>query len=218
MNQPENTSPEKKAIILFLKRPIAGKVKTRLAQTTGAEKALRIYESLVHLTIDAASRSGADVFAFMHEAGPTGFLFPARFKVKVQQGANLGERMAHAFQEVFALGYEQLIIIGSDCPQMSPEVLKEAFRYLTAAPVVIGPAADGGYYLLGMRGYVPGIFGLKQWSHSGVFAETQQILQQKRMGYALLPELSDLDTEADYRRLKRYLSDLREVSEKKAGQ
>lgn len=208
MNQPGSTSPEKKALILFLKRPVAGRVKTRLAQTTGREKALRVYRALVRSTVEAAARSGADVFAFMDSPGDPGFVFPADFRVKVQRGETLGERMSQAFQEVFAEGYGKVVIIGSDCPQMSSEVLEDAFRYLNAAPVVIGPASDGGYYLLGMTVYVPGIFALSQWSHAGVLAETLRILQGKRTGHALLPELSDLDTEADFERLKHWLTEL----------
>ena len=217
MNQPGSTSPEKKGLILFLKRPVAGRVKTRLAQTTGPEMALRVYAALVRRTVEAAARSGADVFAFMDTPGDPGFVFPADFRVKVQRGETLGERMAQAFQEVFAEGYGKVVIIGSDCPQMSPEVLGEAFRYLNAAPVVIGPAADGGYYLLGMTTYVPGIFALSGWSHAGVLAETLQILQGKRTGYALLPELSDLDTEADFERLKHWLPETESAGEQHPG-
>lgn len=217
MNQPGSTSPEKKALILFLKRPVAGRVKTRLAKTTGPEKVLRVYAALVRRTVEAAARSGADVFAFMDSPGDPGFVFPADFRVKVQQGTELGERMAQAFQEVFTEGYGKVVIIGSDCPQMSPGVLGEAFRYLNAAPVVIGPAADGGYYLLGMTAYVPGIFALSRWSHSGVLAETLRILQGKRTGYALLAELSDLDTEADFERLKHWLPETESAGGQRPG-
>ncbi|MCH8487204.1 MAG: TIGR04282 family arsenosugar biosynthesis glycosyltransferase [Candidatus Cyclonatronum sp.] len=205
MMQPGNTSPPKKALIVFLKPPVKGRVKTRLARSVGEEQALAVYRAMVQLTLKAADESGAEVFAYMSESGDPGFAMPAGFRLRVQQGETLGLRMENAFKEVFEEGFGKVLIIGSDCPQMSPAVLGEAYRYLDAAPVVAGPATDGGYFLLGMTALVPGIFELARWSHAQVLDETLAILQRKRVGYALMSELSDLDDAQDLRRLSHLL-------------
>lgn len=205
MMQPGNTSPEKKALIVFLKPPVKGRVKTRLARSVGEQQALAVYRALVQLTLKAADESGAEVFAYMSESGDPGFAMPAGFRLRVQRGETLGLRMENAFKEVFEEGFGKVLIIGSDCPQMSPAVLWQAYRYLDAAPVVVGPATDGGYFLLGMTAFVPGIFDLARWSHAQVLDETLAILQRKRVGYALMSELSDLDDAQDLRRLSHLL-------------
>lgn len=112
-------------------------------------------------------------------------------------GADLGERMSNAFEIVLGNDSGKAVIIGSDCPEMSTEVLEEAFRALDASDVVLGPATDGGYYLLGMRRFVPELFRDKQWSTPSVLTDTLSDAQRLGLSVRLLPALSDLDDEAD---------------------
>jgi rSAM/selenodomain-associated transferase 1 len=109
--------------------------------------------------------------------------------------------MHEAFRRGFAAGYGPIVIIGSDCPEVNPALLEEAFRQLASFPVVLGPATDGGYYLLGMNYLVESLFRDKPWSTPSVLAETVADLQRASIPYALLPVLSDVDEAADLDRL-----------------
>jgi rSAM/selenodomain-associated transferase 1 len=114
-----------------------------------------------------------------------------------QKGPDLGERMAHAFAWAFVHGYEEVIIIGSDCAELKYELLNEAFEKLKQYDAVIGPAKDGGYYLLGLKEVFAPVFINKQWSTDTVFAETLQDLEEAGKSVYQLPVLSDIDTMAD---------------------
>jgi hypothetical protein len=105
--------------------------------------------------------------------------------------------MHEAFRQGFTAGYAPILIIGSDCPGISPALLEDAFRQLESFPVVLGPAVDGGYYLLGMNYLVESLFRNKPWSTPAVLAQTVADLQRADIPYALLPVLSDVDEAAD---------------------
>ncbi len=142
-------SSHQNALIIFARKPVLGKVKTRLAATIGDEHALRIYIRLLTHTHEVAMQSGADVHVFLTELPAD--LFWQDFMLDLQSDGDLGKWMHHAFTQLFTAGYQAIVIVGSDCPDLQPTHIHQAFSALISHDVVIGPAANGGYYLLGMR-------------------------------------------------------------------
>ena len=119
------------------------------------------------------------------------------FQKHLQKGVHLGERMQAAFQLAFEQ-HSKVIIIGSDCASLDTQLIESAFNQLDEHPFVIGPAKDGGYYLLGMNAFYPSLFENIAWSTETVLPSTIQRIQALNKSYALLPELSDIDFEEDW--------------------
>lgn len=183
-------------LIIFYKNPELGKVKTRLAATVGEEMAFAVYLRLVAHTREVVSAVPADKVVYYAQA----IDFEDQWKnveKAIQKGADLGERMLHAFQESFALGYQSVCIIGTDCWQLEQKHVQEAFQQLHTHDVVIGPAIDGGYYLLGMKQLHVSLFQNKVWSSDAVFEQTRQDIKSLHLRDHLLPPLSDVDEEKD---------------------
>jgi uncharacterized protein len=188
------------ALIIFVRNPELGKVKTRLAASIGDTKTLDIYTYLLQHTYEVADSIYADKFIFYTDAINENDLWNDYYKL-VQSNGDLGERMEKAFQFVFNLGYTSACIIGSDCLDLNKEILNQAFSNLKNNDVVIGPAADGGYYLLGMNTVENPLFENKKWSTNSVFESTINDCKNKNLTYHLLETLTDIDTEDD---LKKY--------------
>ncbi len=190
----------KEQIIVFIKNPEVGKVKTRLAKTIGNEKALGIYLKLVDHTIKEIEKSGLQSHLFFSEKIDHSYVGQ---NFSVQFGDDLGERMNAAFQECFANEKNKVIIIGTDCPGISSEILQKAFKSLDTNEVVIGPALDGGYYLLGMKKMHRELFANMKWSTDYVYNETIKRLNKLQLTYQELEILRDLDNEEDLRALSK---------------
>ena len=189
----------KNALIIFVRKPELGKVKTRLAATVGHEKALDIYKELLLHTFTVAQSVNADKHVFYHGEIQENDCWNAEgFTKHLQVDADLGGKMRHAFETVFALNYERYVIIGSDCLQLTAGIIEDAFASLDQRDTVIGPARDGGYYLLGMRQMYPFLFENIEWSTAHVFAATMACLERHALKPGLLPALIDVDTEADW--------------------
>ena len=118
-----------------------------------------------------------------------------------QQGSDLGERMDNAIRHLLSRGTEKAVITGADIPDLSCDIIMQAFKILDHVDVVIGPAVDGGYYLVGMKSPMTELFRNVSWSTGNVFSETVKILQRSGKSYGVLPILSDLDTIADLDRV-----------------
>ncbi|MDX5437648.1 MAG: TIGR04282 family arsenosugar biosynthesis glycosyltransferase, partial [Pontibacter sp.] len=116
---------------------------------------------------------------------------------RVQPTGDLGKKMQKAFAAAFLEGYISVVIIGSDCLQLTPDIINRAYKELETHDVVIGPALDGGYYLLGMNCLYPQLFQNKRWSTEHVFPDTIHDLQRLHLSYTLLPHLSDIDHAED---------------------
>jgi uncharacterized protein len=189
----------KPLLMLFVKNPVLGKVKARLAVSIGAEMALEIYQRLLFYTAKITASVSVPKLVFYSDFIPeSDNSFPdSYFQKTLQKGENLGERMKNAFASTFAEGFEPVIIIGSDCPQITPDILLKAFESLAQNDAVIGPATDGGYYLLGMKRLIPEVFEHKSWSTDTVLPDTLADLDKLRLTYTLLPTLSDIDEEKD---------------------
>ncbi len=199
------------ALIIFVKNPVPGKVKTRLESGLGSDKTLSVYRRLIALTLREAAGCDADVYIYFGSEIPVNTALPDGFRARVQQTGALGKRMTSAFLELFAEGYERICIIGSDCPQLRTRHIDEAFQALETCDVAIGPASDGGYYLMGMRADHTRIFGLESWSHESVYSQTLALIHQNKLSYAQLEQLSDLDEADDYKRLSHHLEGLQPV-------
>ncbi len=191
------------AIIIFGRYPHPGKVKTRLASSIGDDTAAEFYRLcaehtfrqltpfLSHSSIFFYCADSED-FSLTHE-----WVTPYRFTTEIQSGSTLGERMRSAFDSAFQTGAKQVIIIGTDAPDISSEVLQTSVAALENADIVIGPALDGGYYLLGMKQPNKDLFGDIPWSTDTVFQATIEKAQSHHLTTQLLPVLTDIDTLED---------------------
>jgi uncharacterized protein len=189
---------QKQALLIFQKNAERGKVKTRLAHTVGADEALRIYHLLTTHTHEVAKEVAAAKWLFYSNYYEADFENNHDYEIRVQRGDDLGQRMCNAFADVFAAGCDAAVIIGTDCPCLTPAILREAFSALELYDVVAGPAADGGYYLLGMKRLYATLFNGKNWSTDTVLADTLRDAQVLGLMAYQLPVLSDVDTEQDW--------------------
>ncbi|HEX8504268.1 MAG TPA: TIGR04282 family arsenosugar biosynthesis glycosyltransferase [Hymenobacter sp.] len=189
-------------LLVFARVPELGRVKTRLAETLGAGEALRVYCDLLARTRAAVLGVAATKTLWLAGDSLTAsacFEGWTGFAQRPQAAGDLGQRMHRAFADAFAAGATSAVVIGTDCPELTPGHLQEAFRQLARHDVVVGPAQDGGYYLLGMRTLVPDFFRNKPWSTDAVLAETLADANRLGLRVAQLPTLSDVDTAADLR-------------------
>lgn len=198
------------AIIIFQKNLILGKVKTRLAATVGNQQALEIYRGLVDFTYRKAMEvKDADIWVFFSESFEE---IDENFQehitaTMVQEGIDLGARMHNAFSTIFGMGYSKAFLIGTDCPEISPKILETALDSLKKHEVVIGPALDGGYYLIGMKKVLPQLFCQMPWSTDIVLPTTLEKINNDLLSHYLLPVLSDIDTKEDWLKFETLISD-----------
>ena len=186
-------------IMVFVRNPELGRVKTRLAKTIGDQAALEIYEILSKHTAKIISEIDSDKLIFYSEKIQDNDIWTViNCKKQIQTKGDLGQKMLDAFQYGFSLGYKKIIIIGSDLYSLRPKHIESAFEQLENYDVVIGPALDGGYYLLGLNSVIPEIFKQKQWSTSSILKDTLSDL--KKFNVNLLKPLNDIDTYEDLKK------------------
>jgi rSAM/selenodomain-associated transferase 1 len=186
----------KTVVLVFAKAPQIGKVKTRLGKRIGMEQSHWVYLQLLKQTAQALRKSKIETVLFenqTHKTLHTTFEY-ARY-YQIQKGKDLGEKMKNAFQWAFKQGYEKVLIIGSDLWTLDENTLLKAQRTLVQSDFVIGPAYDGGYYLLGMKEPTPALFENKNWSTDTVLKET--LLDIKDKSVVLLDKKNDIDTLED---------------------
>lgn len=199
-----------RALMLFARVPIPGQVKTRLASAVSLEDAARLYEAFLQDLVARFRRPEFDLRVYLAPdvAIMPPDLFPNDVQVHLQRGDDLGTRMLRAFVETFAAGYEHVVIIGSDHPTLPSEFVQQAFDALDEPfQIVIGPATDGGYYLLGMNELYPFLFQEMAYSHARVFAETLERAGRSDAGLTILPPWYDVDAPAALMQLMRDLED-----------
>ena len=193
-------TPEK--LIVFVKAPQIGAVKTRLAESIGAAAACAAYRQLVAVLLERLRTLPEVELRFT----PDGAIDEIRSWVKhgwtcQPQGAGtLGDRLQIAFAASFAVSARRVVIIGSDCPSVRPEDIRRAWAALLTHDVVLGPATDGGYWLIGLRQPQSGLFEGISWSTDSVFADTIVRARNAELRVEILRELEDVDTEEDWRR------------------
>ena len=197
-------------LIIFTRNPELGKCKTRLAATIGDQAALEIYKFLLEHTVGITQ----DVIAskqvyYSEEIWHNDIWDPKVYDKKLQQGEGLGTRMQRALEDGFKEGFDRVVIIGSDLFDMETEDIEMAFSALKTNDFVIGPAQDGGYYLLGMSRLKEALFRNKKWGTATVFQDTLTDLEGESV--LLLPERNDVDVYEDIRDIdefRKYLTHL----------
>ncbi|MBB1286018.1 TIGR04282 family arsenosugar biosynthesis glycosyltransferase [Flavisolibacter sp. BT320] len=187
----------KEALLIFAKNLVPGKVKTRLAATIGNDRAFAVYKQLLHHTAAVTRRLPVDKLVFYSDFIEEADCWKGAFQKHLQNGASLGERMENAFVVAFNKGYEKVVIIGTDIPALDEEIIRAAFDALNQIDVVIGPANDGGYFLLGMKTNHPGLFHNIEWSTSAVYSATVSKIKERELTYHCLPTFTDVDEEKD---------------------
>ena len=186
------------ALIIFVRHPELGKVKTRLAATIGNENALKVYKLLLQHTYDLIKYLPLPVYVYYTSEIIADDLWYGNNIIKKQQkGNDLGEKMSNAFKEVFSNGHKKVVIIGSDCYELTTEIINESINALYNNETVIGPAKDGGYYLLGMKAPFKNVFENIEWSTATVFKKTMEMFSENNISVSVLIELNDVDTEDD---------------------
>ncbi len=189
-------------LLVFARVPALGRVKSRLAAGIGEPAALAVYQELLAITRAAIVASGVPATVWLADtAGPNPTATEAQewaeLTCRCQPSGDLGQRMTAAFAAAFAAGAGRVAIIGTDCPGLRAEHLLQAVGLLNDHDVVLGPATDGGYYLLGLRQPQPELFQNKTWSTASVLTDTQADAHRLGLRVALLPALRDVDTAED---------------------
>ncbi|CAI2717962.1 TIGR04282 family arsenosugar biosynthesis glycosyltransferase [Nitrospina watsonii] len=198
----------KKALILFARDPELGKVKTRLQSSLDAETTYRLYlRILADSVAKVCAVEGVDRFIGVYPSHQSGFfdavVASGRAQTFPQEGDDLGMRMRHAFEHRFAEGYETVVIIGSDSPTLPAAYIRQALD--SDRDAMLGPSADGGYYLIGMNRRVTDVFEGVRWGSGHVLTETLARLKAAEAGLTLLPVWYDVDRPEDLRFLKTHL-------------
>ena len=191
-------NPQESLLIIFTRNPELGKCKTRLAASVGDETALAIYVFLLEhtQTVTASLQVDKEVHYSDH-IGEDDLWDPEVYQKKMQWGDDLGVRMHHAIEAGLEAGYKRIVLIGSDLYDLSTSDLQQAFNALNTHEVVLGPAEDGGYYLLGMTRLIPEVFEKKAWGTATVLKDTLANLTEKNTH--LLATKNDVDTLEDIR-------------------
>lgn len=191
-----NLVDTKNLLLIFTRNPEMGKCKTRLAATIGDEAALNIYNYLLRHTVDITQNLSVEKQVwYTEEIWENDVWDSTIFNKKLQQGSDLGERMAHGFLEGFERGFEKIVIIGSDMIDLDQNTIENAFIALNDSDFVVGPAEDGGYYLLGIKKWIPNLFKNKDWGKNTVFNDTMTDLKDEKTH--LLNTRNDIDLYGD---------------------
>ena len=197
----------KNLIITFTRNPELGKVKSRLAKSIGEVSALEVYIKLLEHTKNVLKDLDCDKAVYYSVKIRDNDIWDSKIFQKHQQfGDDLGERMQNAFENGFKKGYEKIIIVGSDLYDLNTKIIKEAFQQLENNDTVIGPAEDGGYYLLGMKTMHSSVFEIENWGTETVYKQTISKLNNKSV--YVLEILNDIDYVEDlkpYEAFKSYI-------------
>ena len=194
-------------VAVFARAPAAGEAKTRLIPLLGADGAARLHADLVRHAIRIAVEAGVGPVELWCAPDCDDGLFVelgsvSGVRLREQRGSDLGQRMAFAFDAALSEN-ARLVVIGSDCPALTPQVLREAAHFLDTHEAVIAPAEDGGYVLVGLSGSVPGLFKGIAWGGATVMGETRARLARAGTKWKELQTLWDIDRPEDYARLER---------------
>lgn len=198
------------ALLLFLRVPEKGQVKTRLSKRLDKGFVLELYKAFV-LDLLAAVSHVSPLFLFFWPPDKQKELtrwLGKTYRYQPQQGGDIGVKMGHAFETVFCKGFDKAILVGTDIPEIDRPLIDRAVERLNQNDAVLGPSPDGGYYLIGLKRKVfsPSFFNGIPWSGPDVLDQTLILLENRSIQYHLLEELNDIDTMADFNGLCRGLS------------
>lgn len=194
-----------KRLLIFAKYPEAGKVKSRLAQTIGEANAAFAYKTMVEIVVRNTEPCNGEYAQVLHYDPPE---FNEKFqswlqmsRQRPQSGCDLGDRMKTAFSQTLVEA-RHAVLIGTDCIDVDRSLILKAFQALAKADLVLGPAKDGGYYLVGCKRVYPEIFTGIDWSTGRVFSQTLRVTEKLKLRVSCLPQLEDIDTEEQLWKLK----------------
>lgn len=200
----------KNLILVFVRNPELGKVKTRLSKTIGDRDALKIYTILLNHTESVINSNSADkVVYYSEEIQQNDLWSETLYQKKLQKGPDLGARMQHAFETAFKDLYEKVVIVGSDLYDLNPTHIEDALKALETHDLVLGPSLDGGYYLLGMKELHSAVFKNKLWGTDSVLESTLKDLQPQNV--KLLDALNDIDTFEDLKAHPELLKTIKKI-------
>ncbi|MET7029680.1 TIGR04282 family arsenosugar biosynthesis glycosyltransferase [Sediminicola luteus] len=210
MTSSPNSRNQKNLLLIFTRNPELGKCKTRLAAKVGDHTALEIYTFLLEHThnITKEVRAAKEVH-YSEKIWENDIWENTHYHKKAQKGKDLGERMLNAFKEGFEAGYENIIIIGSDMYDLSSDDLNTAFEELHITDFVVGPAEDGGYYLLGMTKIKASLFKNKAWGTNTVLKSTLNDLKNESV--KLLKIKNDVDLYEDIQYIEAFQPFLKNI-------
>jgi hypothetical protein len=197
------TKAARKCLIIFTRYPEPGKTKTRLIPVLGAEGAATLQRQMTEqkLTQVRELQAAYPVSVEVHFTGGNEQLMQSWLGSSLiyqrQSEGDIGCRMASAFQASFEAGMNSVVLIGIDCPDLNAQLMAEAFQALHQHDLVLGPAVDGGYYLIGLRRLIPELFTGIRWSTAEVLPETLRIAHRLELAVAKLRLLSDVDRPED---------------------
>ena len=193
----------KNLLMVFVKYPTPGAVKQRLAQHLGSDRAAEIYKKIAETIVQKVTPASSEDYILEIYFSPQEdeklvrkWLAENEY-FSPQQGSDLGARMSNAFSHAFAAGYTKAILIGSDCPDISRTIVNRGFMLLDSHDIVLGPAHDGGYYLIGIRESIPGLFSNIEWGTEKVLSQTIDKINAAGLSMGLLPMLRDIDRVED---------------------
>jgi rSAM/selenodomain-associated transferase 1 len=194
----------KEVTAVFAREPQAGKVKTRLAKSIGDGPAKDLYEAMLTYTLNTLSKTNSEIYVYLTEESNPNFLkppkYPGNLATRHQITGDLGAKMFTFFQDRFKEGAQKVVLVGSDCPYLKPQHLSQAFEALKTNDLVFGPAADGGYYLIGQSKEPKNIFEDINWSTETVLQETLEIAKKNNWTQQQLETLSDIDFLEDWQK------------------
>ena len=195
----------KNAVMVFCKKPVPGKVKTRLAEGIGKAAAASFYANLVEKTLRSLLRRSRPYMVYVCFSPSDQYHFflnwlGSRSAFLPQCEGDLGDRLAGAVKTGAQMGFTDIVLIGTDCPDLEPHHIETALIYLNTCDVVIGPANDGGYYLIAFHTDCPDLFSDITWSTDQVLNQTMDKIAQAGLSCRHLQTLRDVDTVKDLKR------------------
>jgi len=195
------------ALLIFIKNPELGKVKTRLAKTVGEVNALKIYQFLLRNTFEVTNELEAiDNFVYYDEYIPANDIWSnGEYERALQKGNDLSEKFINAFEDKFNQGYKNVVLLMPDCPKITSVLISKAFKELHENDVVCGPTTDGGFYLIGSNRSYPELFSNKIYSTPTVFEELKSETEGLQLKLSTLPTFTDVDTEEDLGKLTKLI-------------
>jgi rSAM/selenodomain-associated transferase 1 len=200
-------------LIIFTRYPELGKVKTRMIPGLGEKGSQELHQKLAEYTLHKLKGLRNFLSLVIYYYGGNEEKMRAwlgeYYYYRSQRGKDLGAKMQNAFADGFAQGMAAIAIIGTDCPEMGEKLILEAFEALKTHDLVLGPAVDGGYYLIGLKQVFPELFDDIPWGTGEVFAKTRTIAAKLALKTAYLPKLADIDRPEDLPILHDYFPDLR---------
>ena len=191
----------KELLSIFVKNLIPGTVKTRLAKDLGIDVAIEIYKELVGITAEAINTLRVDKCVYYSEYIESNDQFDdTKYQKHIQEGKDLGQRMQNCFYDAFESNFDKIILIGSDTPDITDQIISKGFEELDKHDIIIGPAQDGGFYLIGMKEPHENLLDKRSYGHKEVLNELLDEIENRNLSVFKLPTLIDIDVKDDLKK------------------